>query len=175
MFYEQNPNETVPAFQEILSSINYSVVKSRNQPWKINYKFRKSGGSTEIRLFNQYDENKPGVIFHHGLGAMTFIIQIQMIKEVFPQKKYNLFVIRASHHDIYGNVVKHFINNFVNFASGIAGSTLAVEEAVNFHKSLSQKPVIVTGFSLGGMVTGLHYFYFGNADYYFPIISFPDA
>jgi hypothetical protein len=83
-------------------------------------------------------------------------------------------MIKASHHDKITQVINKYVNNFDNFAVGTAVSIIAIKEIINFHNSLSKKPIIVTGFSLGGIVTSLHYFYFNTAHYYFPIIAYPD-
>ena len=56
----------------------------------------------------------------------------------------------------------------------VCGSVLAVNEIVDFHRNNSNKDIVVTGVSLGGVITSLHYFYFCSANYYFPIIAYPD-
>ncbi|MBU0569810.1 hypothetical protein KKB40_03440, partial [Patescibacteria group bacterium] len=174
-FTDQNPREKVPTFQQILNNINYSVLKLPNQPWEISYSYKNSHGITKVNLHNKYNKNKPSMVFHHGLGTINRPgLQLRLMADAKIKSKFNLFSIRASNHESSQKIIKSCINNFTNITSTLCASILAVNEVVNFHKNNSKAKIAIVGFSLGGVVTSLHHFYYNTADYYFPVISYPN-
>ena len=170
---EQDPNEKVTTFTRVLNSINYSVVKLPGKPWEIRYSFKKSEGVTKIYLHNDFLTQRPSIIFHHGLGRLN-PLHLKVFANKVLMEKFNVFSVRAAHHDSIDNVRKKFLNNFTNMLAAICSSTLAIDEIVDTHKNNSDQKVVVAGVSLGGTVTALHYFYFDSADFYFPIVSYPN-
>ena len=173
LLHEQDPKEIIPSFQEIINEINYSVIKLPNKPWEINYNFKDASGTTKVHLYNEYDPDKPTLIFHHGLASRNQLHLKVFLNDEFLQK-FNVFSIRASNHESTSKVLRSCINNFTNLAATTCGSVLAVDEIVDFHKNNSLKPVIMVGFSLGGVVASLHYFFFNAADLYFPLLAYPN-
>lgn len=174
VFHDQNPKEEVEKFQDVLNSISYSVIKPPNSLWEIKYKYKSSEGNTKVQLLNKFKPKRPTLIFHHGLSSIRPILELKILANTIFYKKFNLFMIKASHHEKITQVINKYVNNFNNFATNTAASVIAVNEIVNFHKSQSKKPTVVTGFSLGGIITSLHYFFYNSSDYYFPIIAFPN-
>jgi predicted esterase len=173
LLYEQEYDEVIPSFQEIINKINYSVLKPPNRPWEINYSFGKSSGTTKVFLNNEYDPKRPTLVFHHGLASRNQLhLKLFLNDEIL--EKSNVFSIRASNHESTLAVLKNCINNFTNLATTTCASVLAADEIVDFHKNNSTKPIILVGFSLGGTVASLHYYFFNAADHYFPILAFPD-
>ena len=173
LFHEQDPNEIVAPFQEILNKINYSVLKLPNKPWEINYTYNSSSGTTRVHLHNEYLPEKPTLIFHHGIASRNQLHLKVFLNEDFVNK-FNIFSIRASNHESTVKVLNSCINNFTNLAATTCASVLAADEIVDFHKNNSSKPVIMVGLSLGGAVVSLHYFFFNAADLYFPILAYPN-
>ncbi|MBN1169060.1 hypothetical protein JXA63_04180 [Candidatus Woesebacteria bacterium] len=174
IFHDQNPNQKVDRFQEILNSTKYSTIKPPSSPWELKYKYKNSSGTTKIMLVNKFSKKRPSLIFHHGIASTRPIIQLRILADFDFNEKFNLFVIKASHHDSHMQVFKKYVNNFNNLASTIASCVIATDEIINFHNSLSSKKIIVAGFSMGGIITSLHYFYRNTADYYFSIIAYPN-
>lgn len=170
---DQDPNEKVPTFSEILNGINHSTVKLPGKPWQIKYKYKKAEGITNIYLHNDYLTERPSIIFHHGLGRMNPLHLKLFANKIFLEK-FNLFSVKAAHHDSVNGLRNHFLNNFVNMSVGICASVLAIDEIVDTHRNNSDQGISVVGVSMGGTIAALHYFYFGSADFYFPIISYPN-
>ena len=170
---EQDPNEKVTTFTRVLNSINYSVVKLPGKHWEIRYSFQKSEGITKIYLHNDFLTQRPSIIFHHGLGRLN-PLHLKVFANKVLMEKFNVFSVKAAHHDSIDDVRKKFLNNFTNMLAAICSSTLAIDEIVDTHRNNSDQKVIVAGVSLGGTVTALHYFYFDSADFYFPIVSYPN-
>lgn len=171
--YDQNPSEQIPTCQEILNLMNSSLVKPPNSSWEIRYDFKGIKGATTINLHNKFDINKPSVIHHHGIGEIKQLSLRFIANENF-FNRFNVFSIKASHHNSVNDVIRNCTNTFTNLACCLCSSILAIDETISFHKNNSTTPVIVEGFSLGGMATALHYYLFDTADYYFPIISYPN-
>jgi len=83
---DQNPNEKVPTFQEILNNINFSIIRLPGKPWQIKYKYKDSEGITNIYLHNEYLTERPSIIFHHGLGRLNPIHLRLFANKVFLEK-----------------------------------------------------------------------------------------
>ena len=171
--YEQDPNEVIPTFQEILNEMNYSVLKPPNKPWEINYTYKNSSGTTKVHLHDEFDPKKPTLVFHHGLGSRNQLHLKVFLNGDFVDK-FNVFSIRASNHESSAALLKNCINNFTNLAATTCSSVLATDEVVDFHKNNSSKPIFMVGFSWGGVVASMHYYFFNAADMYFPILAYPN-
>ncbi|KKQ36077.1 MAG: hypothetical protein US53_C0065G0007 [Candidatus Woesebacteria bacterium GW2011_GWA1_37_7] len=170
---DQDPNEDVPTFLQILNGISHSTIKLPGKPWQIKYKYKSSEGITNIYLHNEYLTERPSIIFHHGHGRLNPIHLKLFANKVFFEK-FNLFSVKAAHHDSISALRNKCINTFTNLSCVMCASTLAINEIIDFHKNNSNKKIAVAGVSMGGSIAALHYFYFDSADYYFPIISYPN-
>jgi len=170
---DQKPEEKVPAFSEILNGINHSTIKLPGKPWQIKYKYKNAEGTTNIYLHNEFLTERPSIIFHHGLGRMNPLHLRLFANKIFLEK-FNLFSIKAAHHDSVDGLRKKFLNNFTYMSAAICASVLAIDEIVDTQRNNSDQKISVVGVSMGGTIAALHYFYFGSADLYFPIISYPN-
>lgn len=170
---DQNPQEKIPTCQEILNLMNFSLIKPPNSPWGIRYDFKGIKGVTTINLHNRFDIKKPSIIHHHGIGE-TKQLSLKFFTNENLFNRFNVFSIKASHHDSVNDVIRNCTNTFSNLACCLCSSVLAIKEITDFHKNNSSAPIIVTGFSIGGMAASLHYYFFNTADYYFPVISYPN-
>jgi hypothetical protein len=63
------------------------------------------------------------------------------------------------------------ISSLSNYSVMLATSALIVEDLIGQIKRTSKNKIIVTGTSLGGFVTNLHFTYFNTADSYKPMLS----
>lgn len=169
----QDPNENVPLFGYILKNIEHRVLKTPNRPWEIIYHYKGSSGTTKVSLLKKYDPDKPTIIFHHGMGVHERV-QVAAIFTPNMQEKFNIFSVSSPHQTTTLTIVNKFFDSFNSLAGAVASSVLAVDEVVKFHRKESKKNITVMGLSLGGIVTSLHYFHIGKADFYFPIISYPN-
>jgi len=171
---DQDINEKITPFSQVFKDLKTKNLFTPNHAWEISYRFKNSSGIVKIHLHNKFDPEKPSFIYHHGLGEIYFPVQMYFVFDRTFSDKFNLFSIKAGHHDKFSDVINSYINNITNFEAGIAGSLTAVEEIIALNKKLSQKPSLVCGISLGGIVASLHYYYNNTADLYFPTISHPD-
>lgn len=171
---DQDYNENVSPFKDVLKRIMVNKCYTPNHSWEISYNYKNSQGVVKINLHNRFNPEKPSLIYHHGLGEIYFPLQMNFVFDRSFVDKFNLFSIKASHHDRIRQVINSYINNYANLTSAIAASLWAVEEVVKLHKQLASTYIVACGASLGGIVTSLHYYFKCSADLYFPIISHPD-
>lgn len=170
----QEPNEKITTFQNIVKNIQIKSVFTPNNPWEIQYKFKQSEGTNKIYLHNKFDKQRPSLIYHHGLGEIYDPLELNIIFDKSFLDRFNIFTIKISHHDTAKDIIDSFLNRLENIASAMAASFHALDELVCLHKSLSSTPVVACGVSMGGMVVSQHYFLKNSADYYFPLAAHPD-
>ena len=113
----------------------------------------------------------PTIIFHHGTNENPYD---RSFKSIFPRHKVeipaNLIVVRAP----FNTSLKAFtaaINQLANYAAMMAASVRLIDELVGYCQEQGSAPVLVSGISLGGFVTNLHYTYCGRADAYAPLLA----
>lgn len=173
-FSDQSPKEKFPSFDTVLKNIKIEIIRLPNQPWYLQYKFKNSHGEVRVYLHGDFRKDRPTFIYHHGIGEIYHPLQIKLIFEKSFIGKFNFFSIKTSHHENIKQIINNYINNFTNMTCGVAGSLLALDEVVNLHKSICNTPTVACGISLGGIVTSLHYYFYGTCDFYFPLAAFPD-
>ena len=113
----------------------------------------------------------PTIIYHHGAAEGDCELSFNNILGKYSDEiMANLIYIRApfsmNNREFMDNI--RWLNRYTFL---LAGSTLIVEKIVEELKSRSNKKVIVTGASLGGFVTNLHYTYYSTADNYLPLLA----
>lgn len=113
----------------------------------------------------------PTVIYHHGAAEGSGDLSFNNILGKNENEiKANLIYIRAP----FSGNNKEFMRNIRRldkYVFLLSGSTLIVEKIVKELKGKGNDRVIVTGASLGGFVTNLHYTYFNTAEYYLPLLA----
>lgn len=171
---DQDPKENIPPFDQILKSIEIKTVFTPNYPWEMQYKFEESEGTVKIYLHNKFDNLKPSLIYHHGLGEIYDPLELNIIFDKSFLSRFNVFTIKISHHESATEVINSFLNSLTNIASAMAASFNALDKIIELHKSLTSTPVVASGVSMGGMISSLHYFFKCSADYYFPLAANPD-
>lgn len=171
---DQNPKENIPSFDHILKNIEIKSVFTPNNPWEIQYKFKKSQGVVKISLHNKFDSLKPTLIYHHGLGEIYDPLELNIIFDKSFLSRFNVFTVKISHHESAKQVIDSFLNSLTNIASAMAASFHAFDKIIELHKSFTNTPIVACGVSMGGMISSLHYFFKCSADYYFPLAAHPD-
>ncbi len=113
----------------------------------------------------------PTIIYHHGAaeGGYDYSFNRTLAKNK-SNIKANLIAIQA----LFNHNNKEFLESISclsNYTLMVAASTLIVENLTNQIRRISNNKIIVTGTSLGGFVTNLHFAYYNTADYYKPLLS----
>ncbi len=119
----------------------------------------------------------PTVIFHHGNNERPFD-RSRWAKNTFrniflkdEEFDANLIVVRAPFHD--GSLKNYLqkIGQISDFMAMISASVTISEAIIKSIREVSDKPIVVSGISLGGWVTNLHHAFFGSADLYVPMLA----
>ncbi len=166
--YEPQP------FVDILGGTS-TKIERRTTTWDLKTTYQSDTGTTKVLLINKFDPARPTLIYHHGAGDTQ---PLRDFRRIFPSEfiiGYNTFVIHAQNHTTRSDYLHHSVDSFLHHQETFAGSVLAVDEIIKYHRSNSKQPVVVTGVSMGGIVASLHAFFFGSADQYFSMVAYPNA
>lgn len=128
-------------------------------------------------LYRQKGSKKaPLVIYHHGAaeGKYTYSFDKLFGRKSFKDTDVKLMAIKAP----WCRNNKEFfscISSLERYTAMIASSVALIEMLITEHRKRSASPVIVTGMSLGGLVSCLHATVYGSADRYIPILAGPQV
>lgn len=161
-------------FEQVINAMTVNLV-IKNNPWKLTTDYQGEQRMTKIYTFNEFDSKKPTLVFHHGASQTNPIGHLELVFGKNVYQKYNVYAIHAQNHSTKSDYIHNSVDSFIHHQQTFAGSVLAVEELRKYHDKYSSMPFIVTGTSMGGIVTSLHAFYYGSADLYFPIVAYPNV
>lgn len=161
-------------FKSVLNDTTTSI-DLKDKEWMLTTDYKGEKRSATILLLNDYNPTKPTLIYHHGAGSTHPIRDFNLILGDEFKQKFNVFIVWAQYHHSKKEYLEKSVDSFLHHQQTFVGSVLAYEEITKFHKSRSDKKVIATGSSMGGIVSSLHALYFGTADYYFPIVAYPNV
>ncbi|MBI2464904.1 hypothetical protein HYV64_02065 [Candidatus Shapirobacteria bacterium] len=174
-YFHNDPRDYKPLpFESVLKNMSSST-EENDSAWIINTEYEGEKRPTTVLLVTKYNPDRPSVIYHHGAGSTRPLRDFDFIFGSEFKEKFNVFVVWAQYHTSKAEYLTKSVDSFLHHQETFAGSVLAYEEIVKFHKKQSEKPVIAAGSSMGGIVSSLHAFYFGTADYYFPIVAYPNV
>lgn len=162
------------AFREILKNTTHDISQDRKN-WILTLHFNGEDRPTKIALMKEFDPSKPSLIYHHGAGAINPQSNFNRFFDQDFTSNFNVFIIHASHHETRKDYLENSVDSFLHHQLTFAGSVLATDEIIKYHRHHSDQIIIDTGTSMGGIVASLHAFYFGTADYYFPIVAYPNV
>lgn len=165
--------EALP-FESVLRGVKGNL-EIHHDTWTFVSQYKDEKRSTSIIRINEYDPKKPSLIYHHGAGSTHPVKDFNLIFGNKFKVRFNVFVVWAQYHKSKKEYLTKSVDSFLHHQETFAGSVLAYEEIVRYHKSQSNTPVVATGSSMGGIVSSLHAFYFGSADYYFPLVAYPNV
>ncbi|KKU46353.1 MAG: hypothetical protein UX62_C0014G0005 [Microgenomates group bacterium GW2011_GWA2_46_7] len=174
-YFSKDGDNYIPLpFKQIADEMQVDLV-TINNPWELITDYHGEKRVTKIYTLKEFDTQKPTLIFHHGASQTNPIGHLKLVfgKDVY--QKYNVYAIHAQNHSTKSDYIHNSVDSFLHHQQTFAGSVLAIEEIYKYHHSRSAMPLIVTGTSMGGIVSSLHAFYFGSADLYFPIVAYPNV
>lgn len=173
-FHHDPPNYQALPFEQVLKGMT-GKLKKESGSWILTTSYLGDSRPTKIILLNGIDPQKPSLIYHHGAGSTEPQRDFNLIFGKEFTSKFNVFIVHAQYHTTKEEYLNQSVDSFLHHQETFAGSVLAYEEITKYHKSQSKLPIIATGSSMGGIVSSLHAFYFGSADYYFPLVAYPNV
>lgn len=174
-FQKDPPGYRSEKFERVLRRIKPTLIQKTNVHWIVRCKLGSEIRETNIFLLHPFDSKKPSITFHHGAGQINHILPATFILGRKILDTCNVFVIKAQKHGSAYEYLSEAVDSFFHQQQTFAGSVLATEEIVRYHKKYSKKPIISSGASMGGIVATLHAFLFGTADYYVSIVAYPNV
>jgi hypothetical protein len=162
-----------PSIQEWLQNLTMDTFPEINGPNQYPVVFRKEGEPLAgAFIVEQWlGDHYPTIIYHHGAAEGSYDFSFNRIlkksKEAIPA---NLIAIQA----LFNHNNQEFMDSIArlsNYAFMLAASARMVEELVQQLHQKGCPRVIVTGVSLGGVVTNIHFTYFHSADRYIPMLA----
>jgi hypothetical protein len=174
--YQQDPPGFRPdLFVRVFKKIRPTLIQHTRTHWSVPCVLGNDVRDTNIYLVYPFDPKKPSVTFHHGAGKADHMTAARAILGRDIMSRCNVFVLKAQKHISTYEYLSEAVDSFFHQQQTFAGSVLATEEIVHFHKKHSTMPIVVSGASMGGIVATLHAFLFGSADSYVPIVAYPNV
>lgn len=131
-------------------------------------------GKTEEAAFKvaQWKGNEyPTIIYHHGAAEGSYDFSFNRI---LAKKKSNIQANLIGIQALFNHSNKEFMESIAylsNYMEMLAGSVLLIEGLIEQIRQTSDQKIVVTGTSLGGFVTNLHFAYYNTADLYKPMLA----
>ncbi|MBD3280171.1 hypothetical protein GF389_01440 [Candidatus Dojkabacteria bacterium] len=168
-------DQRYPTFKNLLNNVDSTFTKEDGNFTEFELSVKYSNEPiriTKASLLNKsYGKNKPNLIFHHGAGEIGKISTVSILVNRKIKQKFNVFFIRAAHHKSRKDYLRNCQSSFLKWMLTFIGSTLIVEELL---KVVPGK-TIVSGISMGGIVSTLHFLEFNSVQYYVPLLGYNDV
>jgi len=161
-----------PRVSEIMESLDMQLPEITGEgyyPFRINWEEKKLEGAYFVEQW--LSDNHPAIIYHHGAAEGSYDFSFKRI--IASRKKEiqgNLIAIQAP----YNQSNKEFlesIRDIANYTSMLATSVMIIDGLIEQLRKRGCPKTLVTGLSLGGFVTNLHFAYRNTADEYRPIFA----
>lgn len=162
-------------FTSVLHNIRTTLDKQTDLHWILTCSYQQESRETHIFLAEKFDPGKPTVVFHHPSGETNHKLAGMFILGSVVAGQCNIFFIKAQKHGSTTQFLRECVDSFLHHQLTFAGSILAVEAIIRYHKKHAKTKVIVSGASMGGIVTTLHSYFFGSADLYVPLAAYPNV
>lgn len=139
--------------------------------YPVNVQYEGNSKEAAFRIEQWKGEQYPTIIYHHGAAEGSYDFSFNRILAKNKDSiKANLIVIQA----LFNHNNKEFMKSIAhlsNYTLMLATSVLIAENIINQIRKVSTHKIVVTGTSLGGFVTNLHFTYYNTADLYKPLLS----
>lgn len=130
------------------------------------------------RVWEWHGPDAPTLVYHHGSGEWPFDFRRyswNTFRRLFVgtslDRPVNLVVLRAPFHDHSPVRYLRAMGDLANFVGTLAASTALADALVHRLRDRGVPGVVLSGISLGGLVTNLHRACFGSADRYVPLLA----
>jgi hypothetical protein len=161
-----------PRVSEIMESLDMQLPEITGEgyyPFRINWKEKKLEGAFFVEQW--LSDNHPVILYHHGAAEGSYDFSFKRI--LASRKKEiqgNLIAIQAP----FNQSNKEFlasIGDLSNYTGMLAASVMIMDGLIEQLRKRGCPKILVTGLSLGGFVTNLHFAYRNTADEYRPIFA----
>ena len=161
-----------PRVSEIMESLDMQLPEITGEgyyPFRINWEEKKLEGAFFVEQW--LSDNHPVILYHHGAAEGSYDFSFKRILASRKQEiRGNLIAIQAP----FNKSNKEFlesIRDIANYTSMMAASVMIMDGLIEQLRHRGCPKILVTGLSLGGFVTNLHFAYRNTADEYRPIFA----
>ena len=161
-----------PRVSEIMESLDMQLPEITGEgyyPFRINWEEKKLEGAFFVEQW--FSDNHPVILYHHGAAEGSYDFSFKRILASRKQEiRGNLIAIQAP----FNRSNKEFlesIRDIANYTSMLAASVMIMDGLIEKLRHRGCPKILVTGLSLGGFVTNLHFAYRNTADEYRPIFA----
>lgn len=157
---------------ELINEIEIVMPEIREEGYyKVIVNYEGKTYEAGFRIEQWIGDNCPTIIYHHGAAEGSYDFSFNRIfKKNKDEISANLIAIQA----LFSHSNKAFFESIPylsNYTLMLASSVLIVENLIRDIRKKSEEKIIVSGTSLGGFVSSLHFAYYNTADIYKPILS----
>lgn len=175
-YYRNDPDGFIPLqFASVIKKVSTKLRTDSPTHWTLLCTYQSETRETQVFLTRTFDPTMPSLVFHHPSGETNHAFAYNFICGKPISKRFNVFLIKAQKHGSTREFLRECVDSFLHHQLTFAGSALAVDAIVTYHKTSSNKPIIASGASMGGIVATLHAYFFGTADYYLPLAAYPNV
>lgn len=162
---EADPLTAIPGGIEL----EFSPIEKAGE-YNCPVRYREIDGVARYFIINWAGKKSPCVLFHHGSGENNYT---KRIRKIFQRKNHYRINAIAVSIPFNRNLKEYLygIGSLQRFSFLIASSTRLTESLGAWLKSLGSEKIVVSGISLGGWITNLHYSLYGSLDEYRPIFA----
>ena len=157
---------------DVANSLNIDMPNIKGSgyyPFFVEYEDKKQEAAFNIEQW--IADESPVIIYHHGAAEGSYDFSFKKILAKNKNEiKANLIAIQAP----FNQNNKTFLESIAylsNYTFMLAGSVVIIDKLVDQLRKLGSEKIIVTGVSLGGFVTNLHFTYRNSADEYRPLFA----
>lgn len=168
--YKDKGQNDAQHFSQILKQTKTQL----NTDWSIDSEYKDIKAKTQIYFENEYNPLKHTFVFHHGLLITNHLQNLKVFTSKDFYDIFNVISIKMAWHKNVTEGLKVGLSSWDHISLMIASSVLAMEEVIKFHKKVSDKKTVLCGTSMGGIVASNHFFYLDTADFYFPLVAYPN-
>ena len=158
--------------EELIGEILIELPKISGEGYyKIEVEYLGQKQNAGYRIEQWKGSEYPTIIYHHGAAEGSYDFSFnRILKKNKTEIPANLIAIQA----LFNHSNAEFFKNIAYFSKYtlmLAASVLIIEGLISELRKLGKEKITVTGISLGGFVTNLHFAHFNSADIYKPLLA----
>lgn len=139
--------------------------------YTVDIQFEGKSEEAAFKVAQWKGNNYPTIIYHHGAAEGSYDFSFN---NILAKKKSDIQANLIGIQALFNHSNKEFMESIAhlsNYTGMLAGSVLLIEGLIEQIRQISNQKIVVTGTSLGGFVTNLHFAYYNTADLYKPMLA----
>jgi hypothetical protein len=157
---------------EVVDALNIDMPNIKGTgyyPFFVEYEEKKQEAAVNVEQW--ITNESPVIIYHHGAAEGSYDFSFKRILGKNKNEiKANLIAVQAPFNQNNKTFLES-ISYLSNYTFMLAGSVVIIDKLIDQLRKLGSEKIIVTGVSLGGFVTNLHFTYRNSADEYRPLFA----